>query len=218
MTKTPVTILIADDHPLFRKGLREIIGEDLSLKVVHEAGNGEDALAQIEALAPQVAVLDIDMPKATGLEVARAVQKKKLPVEVIILTLHDEAEIFEKAMELGVMGYVLKDGALTEIVACIHAVAQGKPYISPHISRHLIKRDQHAARGLDEKLGLANLTPAERNVLKLIARSKTTKEIADELSVSPKTIDNHRSNICTKLNIHGTNALLRFALENKELL
>ena len=218
MTKTPTTILIADDHPLFRKGLREVISEDPTLTVVHESGDGENALAHIEKLAPEIALLDIDMPKASGLEVARAIQKKKLPVKVVILTMHDEAEMFEKAMEFGTMGYVLKDGAVNEIVACLHAVQQGTPYISPAISHHLIKRDKRSAQGLEEKLGLADLTPSERKVLQLIARSKTTKEIADELSISPKTVDHHRSHICTKLNIHGTNALLRFALENKDLL
>lgn len=213
-----ITIVIADDHPLFRKGLRDVIKEESDLTIVGEAPDGDAALHLIEQYTPDVAILDVDMPKMTGLEVAKSIQRKKLFVGVVILSMHNEQAIFDRAMNAGVMGYVLKDSAVSDIVACIHSVVVARPYISPVLAQYLMRREPVSTKGYEEKLGISALSPAERKVLQFISLGKSTREIADELFISPKTVEHHRSHICSKLGISGTNALLRFALENKALL
>lgn len=213
-----VSLILADDHPLFRKGLRDVIGEDKRWTILDEAGDGERALELIERHKPRLAVLDIDMPKKSGLEVASHILKHNLKTDVIVLTMHEDAEHFEKAMEAGVMGYILKDSAAGDIVHCIESVLKGKNYVSPTLSQHLMKKHDKAKEGTDARLGLSGLTSTERKILKLISLSKSTKEIADELFISAKTVSSHRANICVKLDLHGTNALLKFALEQKQQL
>jgi DNA-binding NarL/FixJ family response regulator len=211
-------ILIADDHPLFRAGLRQAIEQDREMHVVGEASDGAEALAMIEETAPDVVVLDIGMPRMNGLEVARMVQQKKIAVAIVILTNYKEEDMFNEAMDAGVQGYVLKDTAAVDIRDAIRSVTMGKYYISPSVSDYLVGRSKRAMTLLQEKPSLASLTRAERRVLSLIALNKTSKEIADELNVNYKTIETHRANIAAKLNIHGSHSLLKFALENKSAL
>jgi len=213
-----VSIVIADDHPLFRKGLRQSIEEDPSLRIVGEASNGAAALRMIEERMPDVAVLDIDMPEMQGLQVAKTVKEKKLFVAVIILTIYKEEDMFNEAMDAGVRGYVMKETAVIDLLEAIKMVAMGQYYFSPAIAGHLVGRSQRAKHLLAEKPSLAELTPAERRILKLIALNKTSKEIADDLHISYRTVETHRTNIATKLNIHGSHSLLKFALENKAVL
>jgi DNA-binding NarL/FixJ family response regulator len=215
---TKITILIADDHPLFRKGLQEMIETNDRLQIVHQSSDGEDALGTIEKLKPAIAILDVDMPGLKGLDVAREVRARKLPTGIIILTMYNEADIFNRAMDLGVMGYVLKESAVDEILGCIKAVAAGKHFVSPSLAEHLVHRSPKISEKAKETLGLNALTKAERNVLRLIAQSKTTKEIAKTLFISPRTVEHHRSSLCSKLKLKGPNALLRFALEHKDIL
>jgi DNA-binding NarL/FixJ family response regulator len=139
-----VRVVIADDHPIVRKGLRQAIVEDPQLKVVAEAEDGEAALAQIQQLNPDVVILDIDMPKLDGLGVAREVQKKSSTVEIIFLTIHGEEDLFHAAMDLGAKGYILKESAITEIVSGIRAVAAGEYYVTPLLSSHLLQRRARA--------------------------------------------------------------------------
>jgi len=214
----PITILIADDHPLFRKGLREVIDSDTSLQILAEAGDGESALILIRKHAPAIAVLDIDMPKMGGLSLAREVRKQHADVDVIFLTMYREEDVFNEAMDIGARGYVLKDSAVNDILNAIHTVADGKYYISPALSDHLVRRSTRGEKLLRQIPSLDDLTPAELRVLRLIAGNKTSKEIADMLSVSPKTVENHRTSIASKLHLRGSHSLLRFALENREAL
>jgi DNA-binding NarL/FixJ family response regulator len=197
--KTEITVLIADDHPIFRRGLRQIIETDLGIKVVAEAGDGEAALAALQQHEPHVAVLDVDMPNRDGFDVMQTIRAKRLPVAVIFLTMHKDERIFNKALDAGVTGYVLKDSAITEIVAGIKAVAAGQNYVSPAMSTSLLKRAARAALPLPP--GVDDLTPTERRVLKLIAEYKTSKEIATELFISTRTVEHHRANISLKLNL-----------------
>jgi DNA-binding NarL/FixJ family response regulator len=183
--------------------------------VLAEAGDGQAALERIRELRPDIVLLDVDMPKLHGFAVARAVRDERLPVEIIFLTVHSEEEFFKKALELDAKGYVLKDCAVTDIVACIRAVAAGQHYTSPSLTAYLVglsrQHGDRSARGS----GLGSLTPTERRVLRLIADYKTSRQIADELFISPKTVQAHRANICLKLDVHGSHALMRFALEHK---
>lgn len=210
-------IILADDHPLMRKGLKEMIEEEGNFRIVAEANNGESALSLIEKHRPLIAVLDIDMPKMSGLEVAAAVKKVKIPVRLIILTMYDTESMFTRAMDLGVMGYVLKESAATEIVEALKSVQEGKHYITSSMTGMLVRQRTAAFRS-DEQLALSQLTAAERKVLRLIGQDLSTRQIADTLFVSPRTIDTHRNNICQKLDLHGASALLKFALEHKHLL
>ena len=210
-----IKILIVDDHPIFRRGLRGVIETDAQLKVVDEAENGVRALELIENLKPAVVVADIDMPQMSGLELARRIQEKNLATALIFLTMHKDETMFNTAIELGVKGYVLKDNAVSEINDCIKTVAAGKHYITPSLSEFLLNRSRKTTGSKEQTGGLRILTKTERRILQLIAEEKTSKEIGEILFIHPRTVDNHRTNICQKLDIHGTNALLRFALTRK---
>jgi len=213
--KNELRIVIADDHPIVRHGLREMIEEDSSLRVVGEAGDGVKALAQIEQLKPDVAVLDIDMPKMDGLAVAREIKKRGILVQVVLLTIHREEALFQEALDIGVKGYVLKDSATTDIIASIKSAAQGQPFISPQLSAFLLKRRARSDVLAAEKSGLGALTPMEHRILRLIADDKTSKDIAAQLFISYRTVETHRTNICRKLELKGNLALIKFALAHK---
>lgn len=204
-----IRVLIADDHPIFRRGLRAVVESDARLKVVAEVGNGADALSKIEELEPDVAVLDVNMPQADGLAVARKIQSKNLPIIPVFLTMHADEAIFNAAIDAGVKGFIIKDGAADDIIACIKSVAAGQSFFSSALSQFLLNR-----RSIG-KSPLENLTVSERRILRLVADGKATKEIAEELFVSPRTVDHHRANIAAKLDLKGKNALLTFALNNK---
>ncbi|MGH9841531.1 MAG: response regulator [Blastocatellia bacterium] len=210
-----IRIVIADDHPIYREGLRRVIERDAALRVLAEAGDGEEALAQIETCRPDVAVLDLDMPKLDGFGVVRALGEKRLDVAAIFLTMHKDEDAFNEAMNLGVKGYVIKDSAVTDIVQAIRAVAAGQDFISPQLSGFLLRRARRNADLVERKPSLNDLTPAERRVLHLIAEGKVNKEIAEALFVSVRTVEHHRSNICAKLGLNGKHALLTFALTHK---
>jgi DNA-binding NarL/FixJ family response regulator len=210
-----IRLVIADDHPIVRQGLRQTIEASPDLKVLAEAGDGQAALERIRELRPDIVLLDVDMPKLHGFAVARAVRDEGLAVEIIFLTVHSEEEFFKKALELDAKGYVLKDCAVTDIVSAIRAVAAGQHYTSPSLTSYLVATRRRSPERGAQAAGLGSLTPTERKVLALIADYKTSKQIADELFISPKTVQAHRANICVKLEVHGSHALMRFALEHK---
>jgi DNA-binding NarL/FixJ family response regulator len=207
-------MLVADDHPLFRKGLRQAIELQMECQI-HEAADGEAALKQVREFEFEICILDINMPLIDGLGVARAMRQQNLPGEIIFLTMHKEEELLDAAVDLGIKGYVLKDGAVTEIIECIQKVADGHRYVSPSLTDYLFKRRSEAHYLASTKPGLSQLTPAERRILKLIAEDFTSKQIADELGISPRTVENHRANICAKLDIHGIHSLVKFAFNNR---
>ena len=210
-----IRIVLADDHPVVLKGLKMSVEEDRRNIVVGEAPNGEKALAYIQNLQPDLAILDIDMPKLDGFAVARETGRLKLPTKIIFLTLHNDEKVFDAAMKLGVKGYLLKESAMQEIAAAIESVVSERTYISSAIAAQVMERRHKVPSSADSML--RRLTPTERKILKMIAEGKASKEIADELSIHYRTVENHRVNACRKLGIEGTNALLRFALQhNKE--
>lgn len=210
-----IRIVIADDHPIFRKGLRGTIETDPTLKIIAEAEDGAEALELIQTLKPEIAILDMEMPHKDGFEVIQEIQEKKLPVLVIFLTMYKDERFFNAAMNRGAKGYVLKESAVNDIITGIKAVASGQHFISPLLSTYLLNRHQRTASLAVQKPGLSNLTPAEREVLRLIAANKTSKQIAGELFIAVRTVEKHRANISEKLELRGSHALLNFALEHK---
>lgn len=213
--KRTIRIVLADDHPVYRDGLKQMLEKDPSFELVHETDNGTEALEQARRLEADVVLLDVEMPRMTGLEVAREWQRGQDTFEIVLLTMHREEDLFNEAMDLGVKGYVLKETAAADIRKAVHSVAERQAYISPTLAELMVNRVA-AAQGLRAaRPGLDLLTDSERRILKLIASDRTSKEIADELGLSARTVENHRTNICSKLDIHGSHALLKFAFENR---
>lgn len=210
------SILIADDHPVVRRGIRDIIQTSSDFQVVKEAENGRQAMKYIQEIKPDIALLDIEMPEMDGFAVAKSVRDENLPISLIFMTMHNDEETFNKALDLGINGFVLKENAVTDISEAVKTVLKGKYYFSPSLSDYLMRRTSGLTVPSKEQTSLEKLTPSEKKILKLIANQKTTKTIAEELYNSPKTIEKHRSNICSKLDLHGSYALLKFAFDNKD--
>ena len=215
--KNKLTILIADDHPMIRDSLRHAIESNTEWEVAGEAQDGEAALELINKLQPAIAILDISMPVRNGFEVVSALRQKKVQTQVIFLTMHRNEDFFQRALDLDVRGYVLKDSAVIDVVSAIKAVSRGEHYTSPALTSYLIKKRSSGSSAVssEQGLGLHTLSPTERRVLELIAEYKTSRDIAEELNTSPRTVETHRTNICQKLGLHGRHALMKFALENK---
>src|SRR2546423_3857391 len=165
--KTDIRVLIADDHPVFRAGLKQTVEAEPRFTVVGDAADGQTALRLIEELKPAVSILDINMPALDGLEVARVIRQRRLPGEIIFLTMHSEEEMFNQALSLGVKGYVLKDSVVTDIINCLNAVSAGQSYTSPAITSYLFKRAARQRDAATQLPGLNSLTPTERNILRL---------------------------------------------------
>lgn len=213
--KREISVLIADDHPIFRQGLAFVLEREPGMKVAGEADNGLKALEMIETADPDIVILDIDMPVLDGVQAAREIQTRKLRSKPIFLSMHKDTLILKSLRSLGVTGYVLKDSAMEEIVASIKAVAAGKLYLSPALSDLLLDTIEPGSDA--NKLSvLDSLTQTEKKILYCITESKTNRQISDELFVTVRTIETHRYNICTKLNLSGAHSLLKFATQNKD--
>jgi len=208
-------IIIADDHPTFRLGLAAAIARDSAFQIIGEAGTGTDALRLILKHHPPIAIADWDMPGLDGLELTRRVRQQNLTTRIIILTMHEEESLFNEAMDAGVSGFVLKDNAVNDILDSLRAVDRGEAYLSPAVSNYLLLRNRRTVDLCHAKPGLKLLTVAEKRVLKLVATNLTTKQIAHDIGVSPRTIETHRRNICLKLELSGSHRLLQFALKHQ---
>jgi DNA-binding NarL/FixJ family response regulator len=216
--KQEVTVLIVDDHPLLRHGLRDVIGHNSRFKIVGEASDGEEALRQLTCLKPHIVILDIDMPRLNGLETIKAVRQLPFPVKVIILTMYKEEDMFNATMDLGAKAYVLKENAANEILEALEKVDRGEGFVSALMLEAGQRRIDRVRELLLSKPQIESLTPAERRILKLVGEDYTSKEIASLLNLSVRTVDNHRQHICDKLKLHGTHSLLKFAFDNSAYL
>lgn len=210
-----ITVIIADDHPIVRKGLREVIEEDARLRVVADATNGREAVEAVEKFSPQVVILDVDMPLMNGFEASLEIKSKNPDIEIIFLTMHRDEEMFNEAIDLGAKGFVLKDSALTDIIDCIKTVAAKEHYASHALTTFLLNRSRRALNLTEKQPSINDLTPTEKRILKLIAENQTNKEISEQLFISYRTVEKHRQNICQKLNLHGSHSLFKFAVSHK---
>jgi DNA-binding NarL/FixJ family response regulator len=210
-----IKVLIADDHPIFLMGLKDVIESDDELRVVASASNGQEAVRLTQLHQPDVVVLDIDMPRLNGLQAAGQLLQALPDLPIILLTMHKERDPFMRALEIGISGYVLKENAVSDIVYAIRMVQSGQHYLSPEMSSYLLKKSVKTAPATTRLADpLASLSPAERRVLELVGQYKSSREIADELFISEKTVFNHRANMALKLQLSGKNSLLRFAIEH----
>jgi len=209
-------VVIADDHPVFSHGLAQVVQNQADMQVVEVVGDGAAALDVIRQSTPDVAVLDVGMPHLDGFDVAERVFDAQLPTRLMFLTMHAEPAIFERAMAIGVKGYVLKDEAIREIVQAIRTVAMGRLYLSPALSEYAVTRAfRERRRAPPGSSPLASLTSREREILRLIAESRTSKEIAEQLRLHYRTIENQRAAMSQKLGLQGSHALVKFAFEHK---
>ena len=212
-----IRVVIADDHPVFRHGLAQVVQNQADMQVIEAMGDGATALEVIRRDTPDVAVLDVGMPGLDGFDVAARVIEEQSPTRLMFLTMHAEPAIFERAMAIGVKGYVLKDEAIREIVQAIRTVAMGRLYLSPALSEYAVTRAfRDRRRSPSGSSPLAALTPRERDILRLIAESRTSKDIAEQLGLHYRTIENQRAAISQKLGLQGSHALVKFAFEHKK--
>lgn len=206
-----VRILLADDHAVLRQGLRRILEEQPGWSVVGEAGNGRDVVSQVEALEPHVAVLDIAMPLLNGIEVTRQITRRPSSTRVLILSMHSDQAYVTQAVKAGARGYVLKDSAGADIIQAVSALMAGKSYFSPAVAELML--DDYV-RSLTER-GILDrydaLSQREREVLQLVAEGRSTKEIAELLSISVATVETHRAHVLQKLDLKNTAGVVLYA-------
>lgn len=198
---------MADDHPVFIQVLMTILKQGKNIEVLGQASDGRTALTMVHKYKPDVAILDVQMPEPDGLQLVELLNAEQNPIKIIILTMYKEESIIKKVLDLGVKGYVLKENAIDDIIDSINIVYNGGIYLSDTVSEIIRNSEGNLISG-----PVQVLTPSEKKIMDLIGEGKSSKMIADELFVSIKTIDNHRSNICKKLGITGTAALIKYAL------
>jgi len=208
---SPARVLLADDHALVRAGVRRILDDDPALHVVAEAADGNEALQVALASDVDLAVLDVSMPKLTGLHVARHLAEQRPQTRVLILSVHDNEEFLFEALRVGASGYVLKSAAEQDLLTACHAALRGEPFLYPNALRALIRDHlERAERGESAQSGA--LSPRESEVVKLIAEGHTSREIAGLLSISEHTVERHRANILEKLGLRDRVALTLYAV------
>ncbi|PRR74427.1 response regulator [Neomoorella humiferrea] len=205
-----IKVLIVDDHTLFRAGLKALLSFQEDIRVIGEAGNGEEALKLIRCLNPDVVLLDIAMPGLDGLAVTRQIKDYNEGIKVLILTQHENREYLLPALKMGASGYVLKRAAADELVAAIRSLYAGKAFLDPAITETVLA-DYRYGGMMEETDELDTLTEREREILILLAQGRTNREIAGLLHISSKTVDFHRTNLMRKLNLHNRIELTKYA-------
>jgi RNA polymerase sigma factor (sigma-70 family) len=205
----PIRVLIADDHALVRAGIRALVERIDGVVVVGEAGKGSEALELVRQLSPDLLLLDITMPDGNGFDVLDQLTKHYPEIRVIVLTVHEAGEYAIRAVREGAAGYLPKSAASTELEDAIRTVVTGKRYISPETAQNTVI--EQGSRGTKRDL-LATLSPRQREVLRLIAEGRTTKQIARELEISVKTVETHRAQLMERLGIHDVAGLVRYAI------
>jgi two-component system, NarL family, response regulator NreC len=212
----PIRVLVADDHTIVRQGLVGILKKSEEIEVVAEAADGHEAVEKALKSKPDVVVVDVSMPRLSGIEAARRIHEALPATRILVLTMHDDEEYILRMVRAGVSGYLLKDGAASELLAGIKAVKSGKTFFGPHATKALAEAFQRD-RPEESADPYERLTNREREVFQLVVEGKTNAEIAEVLFISGKTVDNHRTRLMEKLGVHSTAELVRYAARHKLL-
>ncbi len=209
-----IRVLLAEDHTIVRKGIRSLLDDEPGIDVVGEAGNGRDAVAQAEALLPDIVVMDHTMPLLNGLEATRQIRKLLPHVRVLILTMHTNEEYVFQFLQAGAAGYLVKQTAPTDLITAIQAIHRGDSFLSPAVSRAIIDEYVRAGEASGKNASDSVLTEREREVLQLVAEGFTNQEIGQQLHISAKTVGVHRLNLMQKLDLHNLADLTKYAIRN----
>lgn len=218
-----ISILIADDHALLREGIRRVLSLEADLNVIGEAEDGEEAIAKTQELKPDILILDINMPKKNGLEVAKELSLKKISTKIIALTIHDGDNYIMEALKYGVLGYILKDVEPEVLIRAIHVVNEGNAYVYPQVAQRIEeiskkrKSDAEKTKNIVKKTRTGGLTDREMEVLSCIGEGLSNAEIASRLCLSEKTVKNHLTNIFKKLGVNDRTQALVYVVKNKIL-
>ncbi len=207
------TVLIVDDHPLFREGLKSILANCSWLEVVGEAESGREGARKAKKLSPDLVVMDLSLPDQSGIDVTRKIRSILPETRIMMLSMHSKIDYITEAFRAGATGYVVKESASERLVQCLKAISKGEYFLDTSISHKVVKSlmesDKKEAKITDA--GYDTLTPREQQVMRLLADGRSTKDIAKELFISPKTVENHRTNIMNKLDLHSAMELVRYA-------
>jgi two-component system response regulator NreC len=208
-----ITVLVCDDHELFREGVKTILNSQPDIRVIGEAADGEQSVARAIELDPDVVLMDISMPLLKGFDAVRRIRKTRPNIKVLILTVSDDEDLVARCLDAGAAGYVLKDSPPLQLVYAIHTVLQGQQFLSPKVLTGLVR--QYISQPLDFKEGYDLLSDREREILVFLAEGLSLKEIATKLDLSVKTVDAHKYNLMRKLDLHDRSELIRYAIRKK---
>ena len=211
-----IKVVVVDDHPLFRRGVVDALNSELGITVVGEGSCDTDAMDLLKEKKPNVLVLDVELPGKSGLELVKELRQNRCAIPVVILTMYREERTVNEALNAGVNGYILKEDPDQEIIRAIRDVHNGKLYLAPSLSSYLMRRMQRTQSLKNERKGLKALTETEWKVLQFVAANRTSPEIAAALFISLRTVQKHRENMCSKLDLHGAHKLLEFALKHRD--
>jgi len=207
------SVLIIDDHPLFREGLKAIIGRDRRFEVVGEAGKGREGLRLAKKLRPDLALVDISLPDQNGIDLSREIRSLMPEVRIMIISMHSKIDYIAESFRAGATGYLVKESAAMGLIKGLEAVSRGEYFLDSSLSREVVEKliEFPPKEKSINDISYNSLTPREQEVMRLLAEGLSRKEIAEKLFISPKTVENHRTNIMNKLDLHNSMDLVRFA-------
>jgi DNA-binding NarL/FixJ family response regulator len=208
-------ILIADDHPVYRTGLRHVLEKQTGWEVVAEASNGKDAVENVMALRPDIAVMDLKMPILNGLEATRRIAQSGSNTKILILSLYDSDSMVRQVLNAGAQGYLVKSDLAQDIVAAVHALERNKTFFTFKVAQKIKDRHLMEEKQPNRKDSVIGLTSRQREILQLLAEGKSSKEVAFALNISVKTAETHRTNIMRRLSCHSVSELVRYAVRNE---
>jgi DNA-binding NarL/FixJ family response regulator len=206
-------ILIIDDHPLFREGLKAILARDDRFEVVGEAGSAVEGKNKAQKLNPEIILMDISLPDQNGIELTKEIKRKRPESRVLVISMHSKIDLVTEAFQAGALGYIIKESATDTLLQALHAISKDEHYLDSSISRQVVQKliDSPLKKEKITDAAYASLTSREQEVMRLVAEGFSVKKIAEKLFISPKTVENHRSSIMKKLDLHSSHELIRYA-------